>query len=53
MVNDHMTLDLVTAAPVNGVIGGLVGPYTGAMAADEVNSVIDSHMNKEQKGFRR
>ena len=53
VVNDHMTLDLVAAAPVNGVIGGLVGPYTGAMAADEVNSVIDSHMNKEQKGFRR
>ena len=45
VVNDHMTLDLVTAAPVDSVIGGLIGHYAGEMAADEVNSVIDSHMD--------
>ena len=47
VVNDHMTLDLVTAAPVDSVIGGLIGHYAGEMAADEVNSVIDSHMDNE------
>ena len=47
VVNDHMTLNLVTTAPVDSVIGGLVGHYAGEMAADEVNSVIDSHMDNE------
>lgn len=47
MGNDLVTLNLVTGAPADGVIGGLVGHYAGEMAADEVNSVIDSHMNNE------
>ena len=47
VVNDHMTLNLVTTAPVDSVIGGLVGHYAGEMAADEVNSAIDSHMDNE------
>ena len=45
VVNDHMTLDLVTSAPVNGVIGGLVGHYAGEKFGDGINSVIDSHMD--------
>ena len=45
VVNDHMTLNLVTTAPVDSVIGGLIGHYAGEMAADEVNSVIDSPMD--------
>ena len=45
VVNDHMTLNLVTTAPVNSVIGGLIGHYAGEKPGDEVNSVIDSHMD--------
>ena len=44
-VNDHMTLNLVTTAPVNSVIGGLIGHYAGEKFGDGINSVIDSHMD--------
>ena len=38
VVNDHMTLDLVTSAPVNGVIGGVAGHYIGEMSGDAINN---------------
>ena len=37
-MNDHMTLDLVTAAPVNRVIGGVVGHYFGEKTGDAINN---------------
>ena len=36
-----------TVTPLCGTLLGLVGHYAGEMAADEVNSVIDSHMDNE------
>ena len=33
-----MTLDLVTAAPVNRVIGGVVGHYFGEKTGDAINN---------------
>jgi len=39
--------DKLWVCETDGVIGGLVGHYAGEMAADEVNSVIDSHMDNE------
>ena len=45
VVNDHMTLTLITAAPVDGVIGGVIGHYAGEKAGDRANSLIDSHMD--------
>lgn len=47
VVNDHMTLNLVTTAPVNSIIGGLIGHYGGEKFGYGVNSVIDSHMDNE------
>ena len=44
-MNDHDTFNLVTGAPADSVIGGLIGHYTGEKFGDGVNSVIDSHMN--------
>lgn len=38
VVNNHMTLDLVTAAPVNGVNGGVVGQYFGEKTGDAINN---------------
>ena len=38
---DHDTLDLLTGAPADGVIGGLIGHYAGEKFGDGVNSVID------------
>ena len=43
--NDHVTLNLVTGTPVDGVIGGLIGHYAGEKFGDGVNSVIDIHMD--------
>jgi hypothetical protein len=45
VVNDHMTLNLVATAPVDSVIGGLIGHYAGEKLGDGINSVIDSHMD--------
>lgn len=42
---DHDTLNLLTGAPADGVIGGLIGHYAGEKFGDGVNSVIDSHMD--------
>ena len=53
MGNDHDTLNLVTGAPADGVIGGLIEHCAGEKLGDGVNSVIDSHMDNKQKGFRR
>ena len=36
-MNDHMTLDLVPAAPVGGVVGGLIGHYAGKSTGDWIN----------------
>ena len=37
VVNDHMTLNLVTTAPVDNVIGRLIGHYAGETAGDWLN----------------
>lgn len=43
-MNDHMTLNLVATAPVDNVIGGLIGHYLGEEAANIANDVIvDPH----------
>lgn len=38
MVNNHDTLNLVTDAPADGVIGGVVGHSLGELAGDTVNN---------------
>ena len=38
VVNDHMTLNLVTTAPVDNVIGRLIGHYAGETAGDWLNN---------------
>lgn len=45
VVNDHMTPNLVTTAPVAGAIGGVIGHYAGEKAGDRANSLIDGHMD--------
>ena len=37
-MNNHDTLNLVAGAPVDGVIGGMVGHYLGELAGDTVNN---------------
>jgi len=37
----------VVGGIVGGVIGGVIGHYTGEKFGDGINSVIDSHMDKE------
>ena len=40
VVNDHMTLVLITAAPVDGVIVGIDGHYFDEMTGDAINNSI-------------
>ena len=37
MGNDHVTLNLVTGAPADGVIRGAIGHYVGESAGDWLN----------------
>ena len=37
MGNDHVTRNLVTGAPVDGVIDGLVGRHFGEAVGDAIN----------------
>ena len=39
-MNDHMTLVLIAAAPVDGVIVGIDGHYFDEMTGDAVNNSI-------------